>query len=103
MNCTTYIQLIIAICTTPCGAYQQCTAPNTCTCISGWTMNGTNCIRKQLLVFKLILSLAICTTLCGAYQQCTAPNTCTCISGWTMNGTECIGIINSPYVYINNT
>ena len=37
--------LLLAICTTPCGgAYQQCTAPNTCTCMSGWRMNGTECI-----------------------------------------------------------
>ena len=40
---------IIAICATPCGAYQQCTAPNTCTCVSGYMLNGTMCLCKYKL------------------------------------------------------
>ena len=38
--------LLLAICNTTCGAYQQCTAPDTCTCVSGYTQSGTMCIRK---------------------------------------------------------
>ena len=31
-----------AICSTPCGTNKQCTAPDNCTCVSGWT--GSNCL-----------------------------------------------------------
>ena len=37
------MSIIIAICETPCGLYEECSAPNNCTCIAGRTENGTAC------------------------------------------------------------
>ena len=32
----------VAICTGGCGVNKECTAPNTCTCVQGWT--GQDCL-----------------------------------------------------------
>ena len=34
-----------AICSSPCGTNKQCTAPDTCTCVSGWT--GSDCLTRM--------------------------------------------------------
>ena len=41
----TDMSIIIAICETPCGLYEECSTPNNCTCIAGRirTENGTEC------------------------------------------------------------
>ena len=57
-------------CDESCGAHGKCSAPNTCTCDSGW--GGPLCDH------------AICNggKGCGAHGNCSAPNTCTCESCW---------------------
>ena len=47
----------VATCNPLCGAYQQCTAPDTCTCVSGYTLNGTMCIRKYKCKYDCFLFL----------------------------------------------
>ena len=44
----------IAICSSPCGTNKQCTAPNNCTCVSGW--RGSDCLTRMFtnIHFKLI-------------------------------------------------
>ena len=91
----------------------ECTAPNTCTCISGWTsLNGTKCTRKYTITLhsniNAFVIIAICTIPCGVNQQCTAPDTCTCASGYTLSGTICARKFRSglcctskAYIYIN--
>ena len=37
-----------AICSSSCGTNKQCTAPDTCTCVSGWT--GSNCLTGIVYV-----------------------------------------------------
>ena len=35
-----------AICNSPCGTNEECTAPDTCTCVSGW--KGSNCLIRMV-------------------------------------------------------
>ena len=34
--------ILLAICNPVCGINKECTAPNNCTCVSGW--DGCNCL-----------------------------------------------------------
>ena len=34
--------ILLAICDPVCGFHKECTAPNNCTCVSGW--DGYNCL-----------------------------------------------------------
>ena len=34
--------ILVAICTGGCGVNKECTAPDTCTCVQGWT--GQDCL-----------------------------------------------------------
>ena len=91
-----------AICSSTCGTNKQCTAPDTCTCVSGWT--GSNCLtRMNIYLFEPIilfyLNTAICNTQCNTNMECTAPNTCTCMTGWT--GSDCLtGILNYLHIIL---
>ena len=78
-----------AICSSPCGTNKQCTAPDTCTRVSGW--KGSDCLLRMVTFScgQIIVSSqqAICSSTCGTNKQCTGPNTCTCVSGW--KGSNC--------------
>ena len=41
-NYTMIIDFLIAICTGGCGVNKECTAPQSCTCVPGWT--GQDCL-----------------------------------------------------------
>ena len=49
---TLLFPLTTAICGSPCGTNKQCTAPDTCTCVSGWS--GNDCLTGLLLRHMLI-------------------------------------------------
>ena len=51
----------------------SCTAPDTCTCASGWF--DSNCTTP------------VCSNTCANGGNCTSPNTCSCPSQWM--GTDC--------------
>ena len=75
-----------AICNFPCGTNKQCTAPNICTCVSGWM--GSDCLTRTFVYtitgfMKSYNNTAICSSPCDTNKQCTAPNNCTCVKGWT--------------------
>ena len=79
-----------AICDTQCDTNMECTAPNTCTCMTGWTGNDCltgilNYLHSNIVNFIL---LAICNPVCGINKECTTPNNCTCVSGW--DGYNCL-------------
>ena len=45
-----------AICSSPCGTNKQCTAPNNCTCVSGWT--GSDCLTRMFVyTIELIMNV----------------------------------------------
>ena len=43
------------ICSTPCGTNKQCTAPDTYTCVSGWT--GNDCLTGIVYIVENISNL----------------------------------------------
>ena len=43
--------LYAAICSPSCGTNKQCTAPDTCTCISGWT--GNDCLTGMITYISI--------------------------------------------------
>ena len=45
MNINILISPNTAICSSPCGTNKQCIAPDTCTCVSGWT--GSDCLTSS--------------------------------------------------------
>ena len=38
--------IFTANCSPPCGTNKECTAPNTCTCVSGWI--GNDCLTRMV-------------------------------------------------------
>ena len=85
MNTLYIVLLITAICSLPCGTNKNCTAPDNCTCINGWT--GSDCLTRINIyylntLYIVLLITAICNPPCGTNKVCSAPNTCTCASGY---------------------
>ena len=80
-----------AICSPLCGTNKECTAPDTCSCVSGWT--GSNCetcmftfsCRHVLLLFPL--NTAIWISPYGIRKRCTTAGNCNCPLGWS--GSDC--------------
>jgi LCCL domain len=89
-----------------CGPRQICTAPNTCTCVAGYTnfpaCDVPTCVQKcehgGFCSYPDTCSCAtgwtdancttpVCAQTCGNGGNCTAPNVCTCPSMW--KGNEC--------------
>mgnify|MGYP003884369693 CR=1 FL=1 len=56
------------MCSSDCPARHLCTAPDTCTCLPGWT--GDDCLTPQ------------CVQECEHGGICVAPDTCSCPHGW---------------------
>ena len=44
----TITDILIAICTGGCGLNMNCTAPENCTCVQGWT--GQDCLTGKVVV-----------------------------------------------------
>ena len=45
-----------AICNFSCGTNKECTAPNNCTCVSGWM--GSDCLTRMLVyTIELIMNV----------------------------------------------
>ena len=45
-----------AICSSPCGTNKQCTAPNNCTCVNGWT--DSDCLTR-MFVYTIELNMNV--------------------------------------------
>ena len=45
-----------AICSSPCGTNKQCTAPNNCTCVRGWT--DSDCLTR-MFVYTIELNMNV--------------------------------------------
>ena len=44
----TITDIFVAICTGGCGVNKECTAPENCTCVQGWT--GQDCLTGKVVV-----------------------------------------------------
>ncbi|RLN95529.1 hypothetical protein BBJ28_00007480 [Nothophytophthora sp. Chile5] len=62
------VRALTASCAKVCENGGVCTAPDVCSCSSGWT--GDDC------------TLPVCSTSCGSRQICVGPNACACIPGY---------------------
>ena len=78
-----------AVCSPGCANGGTCTAPNRCSCRTGWT--GSTCATgKKLIMYCIVLNIyisAVCSSACRNGGTCTAPNRCSCRTGWT--GSTC--------------
>ncbi|KAF4033201.1 LCCL domain-containing protein [Phytophthora infestans] len=62
------IRAVSATCAKVCENGGVCSAPDACTCLSGWT--GDDCTTP------------VCSTSCGSRQVCVGPDNCDCIPGY---------------------
>ena len=55
--------VLVAICTGGCGVNKQCTAPENCTCVQGWT--GQDCLTGKIaIVMNFVPALLYCGYSC---------------------------------------
>ena len=55
----------IAICNSTCGTNKQCSAPDTCTCVNGWT--GSDCLTGFFI--KKYEMISICDNQCDTNMK----------------------------------
>ncbi|OWZ23365.1 hypothetical protein PHMEG_0001774 [Phytophthora megakarya] len=76
------IRALSASCAKVCENGGVCSAPDVCTCTSGWT--GDDC------------TIPVCSTSCGSRQICVGPDQCACIPGYggfpTCSTPQCVQI-----------
>jgi len=61
-----------------CPGYAECTAPETCNCLSGYVLTNSTCEP-------------LCPQ-CRPHSFCAAPNVCACEGGYDHDGIECIPV-----------
>ena len=82
-----------AICSLLCVTNKQCTAPDTCTCVSGWI--GNDCLTDIAYFLYWRNILTICNSQCNIIVEYTA------IILLTIDVNECS--LNSCYYHCTNT
>ena len=79
-TCTDYYcnNILYTTTATVCGGQGTCTAPDTCSCNTGYS--GKYC---DVISCFGVLSSAPASSICSGHGSCGAPNTCSCTGGYT--------------------